>query len=60
MKHFPNWRAYEICQWSLINLNTNLVTHHYPLSRNIEHVLKESRNGFLIIIYLFLIYFAIL
>ena len=43
-----------------MNLDTNLVTHHYPLSRNIEHVLKESRNGFLIIIYLFLIYFAIL
>ena len=42
------------------NLDTNLVTQHYHLSRNIEHVLKESRNGFFVIIYLFFIYFAIL
>ena len=44
---FPILSGYTICQWSWANLDTNSVTQYYHLSRNIQHLLKESRNGFI-------------
>ena len=43
---FLTGEAYNICQWSWVGVDTNSVTQYYLLSRNIQQVIKKSRNGF--------------
>ena len=43
---FLTEEAYKICRWSWVGVDTNSVTQYYMLSRIIQQVIKESRNGF--------------